>query len=50
MAKLTRTINFLHRRFHTTWKLEETNRILQMMFEELRRLESIGDELENRQS
>ena len=46
MAKLTRTIDFLHRRFHTTWELEEMNRILEMMFEELRRLESTGDERE----
>ena len=43
MAKLTRTIDFLHRRFHTTWKLEEMNRILEMMFIELRRIESTGD-------
>ena len=46
MTKLTRTIDFLHRRFHTTWELEEMNRILEMMFEELRRLEKTGDEQE----
>ena len=43
MAKVTRTIDFLHRRFHTTWKLEEMNRILEMMCIELRRIESTGD-------
>ena len=45
MAKVTPTISFLYRRYHSTWELKDADRVFALMVAEARRLASTTDEI-----
>ena len=46
VAKVTTTIIFLYRRYHSTWDLKDADRVFALMVAEARRLASTTDEEE----